>query len=255
MNCKIVAIFISFLLLCIPVAGVEVLDTETFGGRMEVDYTAPPSTFRESVSFGGRMEVDAVIMFSYEIRNDGADYFCWKDDDGTLSDVAAKIANFDEAEEYVAVWSNSSWDDDNWCWIKYYGDASGDNANVYQLDIIKVYLTDSGTQTISMSSSTGISCSRTVYLDYTGTAGNKGYNYTCYCCDISGEGLYISDIADEIGLQSGEVVSWWDNTSYEWRGWIEGISHSDYDYAINNTCPIFETKIHTDVSWVVGSCP
>lgn len=188
------------------------------------------------------------------ITNNGTDYFCWKGDNCTLSDVAENITGFDEEREYVAVWVNSTWDDDDWCWDKYFGDDSGIDATVHQLDVIKVFMYDgAGEQMITMNSSTLIDCNRTVTLDYTGTTGNKGYNYTCYCCNIK-DLMNLSEMADEIGLQFGEVVSWWDNSSYEWRGWIEGISSETYDYTINVTSPIFETKVHTDVDWVIG-CP
>lgn len=214
--------------------------------------TVTVTPFTETRYFGGEVEVDTLGSTQVNVWNSGEDYFCWKGDNGTLSDVAALVANFDEADEYVAVWNSSSWDDDDWCWIKYYGDDSGTDANVNQLDVIKIYMTDTeDMQEITMVTSDLLDCERTVDLFYTGEDGNKGYNYTCYCCDLSGGGVDVSDIADNIGLQTGEVVSWWDNSSQEWRGWIEGISHTDYDYAIDVSMPIFETKIHTDVSWVI----
>lgn len=234
------------------VYSVELLDTETFGARLAVSLPVSASGYQSSLTFGAELKITVGNVANFTIHNDGYDYFCWRGNNGTLSDVAAEIADFDESTEYVAVWNSSSWDDDDWCWIKYYGDSSGTDANVNQLDVIKVHLTDSGTQVISMSSTNSISCDRTVLLDYTGTSGNKGYNYTCYCCDLSGGSYNVSDIATAIPLQNGEVLSWWDNATQEWRGWIVGISHDDYDYTINVTRPIFETKVHTDVNWVIS---
>ena len=82
--------------------------------------------------------------YSAIISDNGTDYFCWMGNNGTLSDVAAAIANFDSSDEYVGVWNRSTWDGDDWCWYKYYGDGSGTDANVEHFDTIKIYLTNSG---------------------------------------------------------------------------------------------------------------
>lgn len=215
--------------------------------------TRSVTQFSEKATFGGNLEISALGTTEWDIWNNGYDYFCWKGDNGTLSDVASVIDGFNESIEYVAVWKDTVWNDSNWCWIKYYGDGNGTNANVYQLDVIYVYLLNgAGKQTISMTATTPPTCARTVPLNDFGDNVNRGYNYTCYCCDISGTD--VSTVAGNIPLQTGEVLSWWDNSTQEWRGWIEGISHTDYDYTVNVTCPIFETKVHTDVSWVI-TCP
>ena len=188
------------------------------------------------------------------ITNDGKDYFCWKGENCTLSDVAENITGMDNEGEFVAVWNASSWTTDEGCWIKYYGDGNGTDANVNQLDVIYVYLQDSGYQVITMNAADVMPCARTEEIRDLGDDINKGYNYTCYCCDLSAGGVSLEDIGDNIGLQEGEVVSWWNNTSKTWYAWIEGISHSDYDIEIDSTCPIFETKVSHNYSWVV-SCP
>jgi hypothetical protein len=189
------------------------------------------------------------------IQNNGYDYFVWRDSNSTLSDVAGEIDGFDEADEFVAVWNKSTWVNNEGCWIKYYGDGSGDlDANVNKLDIIYTYLTDAGFQEIGAPVNYTPVYNRTVNLTYLGTEGNKGYNYTAYTCNIKTEGysLNISDISSNIGLQTGEVVSWWDNSTQEWKAWIEGVSHTDYDYTINTDSPIIETKVNNNYSWVIS---
>ena len=251
------SVILAFLLVLLgtPVLSEQLMDTESFGGHLEVDYIAPV-VYSEIAnrSFGGHLEVDIVGGVTVTIRNDGENYICWKGNNGTLSDAAGVVSNFDESTEYVAVWDSATWNDTHWCWVKYYGDGSGSNRAIHQLDIIKIYLTDSGTQTINMFGS-GWDCNRTIDLSYLGSTGNKGYNYTCFCCDISAErDNTLSWVASQIGLQTGEVISYWNNTSYTWNAWIEGITPASMDTVINSDCPIFETKVHNDYSWVI-SCP
>jgi len=255
---KVISILLTFLLVLIgtPVLSDELIDTESFGGHLEVDYVAPPVyTELANASFGGHLEVDYVSSYEATIRNDGVDYFCWKGNNGTLSDVGSAIAGFDESTEYVAVWGYSTWNDTHACWVKYYGDGNGTDYNVYQLDVIKVLLDDSGTQTIGMSPTHNPSCDRTVELSDLGSTGNKGYNYTCYCCDISGaRDNSLSGLATEIGLTTGEVIAYWNNTSYTWSAWIVGITPASWDVRVLASCPIIETKVDNDYSWVI-SCP
>jgi len=249
-NLKQVGCIVTVIIMFLSVVGDTQLDNESFGGRMELDV---PTSFVVNVTFGGRLEIEAQQKYYANISNDGYDYFCWKGENGTLSDVADNMSGFDSASEFIAVWNATNWTTNEGCWQKYYGDGSGNDAEVTKLDVIRTYLADTGRQQINMTSTDIISCARTVDLHFLGSDINKGYNYTCYCCDI--KDLYnLSTIASAIPLQTGEVLSWWDNSTQQWRAWIVGISHTDYNYTVNVTSPIFETKIHTNVSWVI-SCP
>jgi hypothetical protein len=92
-------------------------------------------------SYTFRADVDEVI------QNDGIDYFVWLKD-GSAWDITQSISGFNEASEYIAIWNKDTWHSTDWLWNKYYGDASGTNFTVSKYNVVKIYLTDSGTQTI-----------------------------------------------------------------------------------------------------------
>lgn len=190
------------------------------------------------------------------VNNADISYWCWLNSSCTLEDVAENLTGFDEASEWVAVWdANQAWDDDDWCWIKYYGDDTGSGTQtVNQFDVIYSYLTDSGVQVVKPVPEPSECCPKNIELDYKGVNGNKGYNYTCYCINASDYSLTLKSIAQGIPLQTGEVLAYWDTATWEWRAWIEGITPDALNVNINRDWIVFETKVHTDVTWSI-TCP
>lgn len=190
------------------------------------------------------------------VNNNGISYWCWLNSSCNLTQVAENLTGFDESSEFVAVWdANQAWDDDDWCWIKYYGDGTGNgDATVNQFDVIYSSLTDSGVQVIIPTPAPSECCPKNVELDYKGANANKGYNYTCYCINASGYSLTLKSIAQGIPLQTGEVLAYWDTSTWTWRAWIEGITPDALNININRDWIVFETKVHTDVTWSI-SCP
>ncbi|MFP4017814.1 MAG: hypothetical protein ACLFUH_01055, partial [Bacteroidales bacterium] len=188
-------------------------------------------------------------VYTITLSNTTKNYFCWHGDTGNLSDVADDVNGFDTKYEYIAVWNADNWTEDDGCWIKYYGDRNGTDAPINNLDIVMILLDNPPGEQSFEKSYTYTECDRTVNLTFTGSNGNKGYNYTSYCTGL--DNVNLSTMADDIGLQTGEVISYWDNSTGEWRSWIENISHTDCDYTINAASPIFETKVRHNYSWVI----
>jgi len=128
-------------------------------------------------------------------------------------------------------------------WETYFGNGSGTDFNINEFDVIRVNLDDSGTQEISMVRDVDYIKGRTVYLNKTDE--NRGYNYTSYGNEIT---EYIGTIASNIGLDTGEVISWWDDSNYEWNGYIVDISPAAYNITVSGRA-IFETKVGTNKIW------
>jgi hypothetical protein len=183
--------------------------------------------------------------YNETIRNDGIDYFTWLDNEPTTaSDLKDNyITGLDSSSEYIQVWNASTWDTNTWMWETYFGNGSGTDFNINEFDVIRVNLDDSGTQEISMVRDVDYIKGRTVYLNKTDE--NRGYNYTSYGNEIT---EYIGTIASNIGLDTGEVISWWDDSNYEWNGYIVDISPAAYNITVSGRA-IFETKVGTNKIW------
>jgi len=185
---------------------------------------------------------------SVDIRNNGVDYFIWLGDNGTASDVASVIADFDEASEYISVWEAGTWNEEaDGGWIHYYGDSSGTDFSVSTFDVIKVYLTDSGTQTLVMTKNPMVDydAQRTVYVH--NLTKNKGYNYTGYTNSSSTTLGQIN--GTKITLSPGSHISVWNRTTFEW---VTFISY----FGMNADEPVgqwdvIETKVQQTRSFII----
>jgi len=165
-------------------------------------------------------DIQVKSTFRMVVRADGEDYFIWVGKNCTASEAVEDIPGFDEASEYIAIWNGTTWDSENGLWIFYYGDGSGENFNIHTYDVIRIYLTDTGTVDIYATPNNYInySATRTVLLI---NSTNKGANYTGY----TGSTTTLSDIVDDAGLEDGEVIGYWDNSTYEWEIYVVGFSN------------------------------
>ena len=167
-----------------------------------------------------------------------------------------QISGFDESSEYIAIWNRVTWDSTDWLWEKYYGDGSGTNFTVSKYDVIKIYLTDSSTQTIYIA----VDYSD----DYTGDVNQtllsnssvgKGYNFN----GVVKVGLTTTlntlnsttDLTWDWNLGWAEAVGVWNDTDEsnpKWDWWFAG-----FPYNFNNSniyvWNILQWKIATVVKY------
>lgn len=153
-------------------------------------------------------------IWNLTIRNNGKDYFVWLGSNTSAYNVSAQIDNFDETTEYIGIQGNDTWSKTNASWIHYhYADQSGTNFSVTTFDVIEVYLTDAGTQVISMYENESWNYTNSKTYTLVNNTKNKGYNYTSYnhMSDTT-----LSAINTSIGLETGEFIGLWNKTSYTW---------------------------------------
>jgi len=181
------------------------------------------------------------------IRNDGIDYFTWLGDSSSAWYVAQQIVGFDESSEYIAKWSNSSWSDSDGLWCKYFGDGSGTNFTVNTFDVIKVYLTDTGTQDLTVYPNPNINYDSQRIITLVNSTLNKGYNYTGYTSTMSNT---LGDInGTNITLSPGSGISIWDNSTYKW---ITFIAYFDINSDVTvSRWMVCETKVQQTRQWVI----
>jgi len=175
------------------------------------------------------------------VRADGEDYFVWVGKNCTASEAVEDIPGFDEASEYIAIWNGTTWDSENGLWIFYYGDGSGEDFYIHTYDVIRIYLTDTGTVEIYATPNNYInySATRTVLLI---NSTNRGANFTGY----TGSTTTLSNIVDDADLQDGEVIGYWDNSTYEWEVYIVGFS--DLNVEIDKFTVVY-TKVEATRMW------
>ena len=135
-------------------------------------------------------------------------------------DVAQKISNFNEVTESISVWKASSWGSDG-LWQTYTGTGGGTNWTINTFDVIRVILTDDGTQTINMTSNPFIdyTITREISLTY---GVNLGANYIGW---TSGTSITAYDIANtniSTILDDWEQIWHWNRTTYSWSYYIVG---------------------------------
>jgi len=162
----------------------------------------------------------SLTIYNTTIRNSGIDYFTYLGGNITASNFDGNITGFDEAAEYIATWTNTSWSASDGCWVKWYGDGTGTDFNLSTFDIICIYLTDSGNQTINMTENENIpSYTNSKAYTFTNHSLNQGYNYTSYNREAV---TTLSTVNTSIGLESGEFLALWNQTNYNWDYWIVG---------------------------------
>jgi len=167
------------------------------------------------------------VSYNTTIRNTGIDYFVWLGGNTTAVNVASIITGFNEAAEYIAIWNESqaAWDNTNGLWAKYYGDGSGDNFDIQTFDVVRCYLTDSGTQNFDMTSNPDMNYTKSYNITLSNLTRNKGFNYTGYNRVSS---TTLDTINSSIGIPEGYYVGRWNETTYTWDFWISGFSTVDY---------------------------
>jgi hypothetical protein len=168
--------------------------------------------------------LDSTGTISTTIRNDGIDYFVWCGQNLSAWHVKQEISGFDEATEYIGIWNNGTWNDIDANWDYYYGDESGTNFSITVFDIIQVYLTDSGTQEISMNTVSGMDYTASYTYTWVNTSINKGYNYTGYNKVAS---TNLSNINDSVTLQAGEAIALWNETTFTWNWYLPEFDETD----------------------------
>jgi hypothetical protein len=186
------------------------------------------------------------------VRTNDTGFFCFRGFNTTAANFTnGNITGFDEADEYISVWKNASWDNDSWMWINYYGDGNGTDFDLRRFDIIRIHLNDSDTTTLVWMNDTIIDCNCSgVSIDLKYST-NRGYNYTCLCVNISGTAYTtLKAIALQSPLETGESIAWWNNAYYRWESWIIGHTPDELNYNINSY-DVFETKVSTDRTWVL----
>jgi len=186
-------------------------------------------------------DIHVKSTFRMVVRADGEDYFIWVGKNCTASEAVEDIPGFDEASEYIAIWNGTTWDSENGLWIFYYGDGTGEDFYIHTYDVIRIYLTDTGTVDIYATPNNYInySATRTVLLI---NSTNKGANYTGY----TGSTTTLSDIVDDAGLEDGEVIGYWDNSTYEWEIYVVGFS--DLNVEIDKFTVVY-TKVGDTRTW------
>jgi len=189
-----------------------------------------------------------ISMYNATIRNDGVDYFTWMGKNITAKNVSAHIEDFDEVAEYIAIWDADTWDASDGLWDKYLGTDSDDGFTINTFDVVKVYLTDSGTQKIYMLRNPDIDydAQRTVSLT-SGT--NKGYNYIGYTDnDVS----TLSAVVGKSDLATGESGTWWNRTGFNWEAWIVGFTPATMNHDISAD-DVFIMKVSDTRSIDIGA--
>lgn len=180
--------------------------------------------FKNSAWSNHHFEIYEGLVYSQTIRNTNVDYFMWLGSNTSAWNVSQQITGFDEAGEYIATWNGTIWDATNGLWKLYYGDESGTNWSIHTFDVVKVVLTDVGSQTITVNAN--------LYVDYdtskskvlTNTTSNYGYNYSGYNMPTT----TTSALNTSIGLTLGDFVGVWNRTSFDWDIFISGFEFMNY---------------------------
>jgi len=197
-------------------ADISSISNETIRINISFDGTSNVEFYSYNISIKEPSAPAGVSKKHLGIRNDGVDYFVWLGEGSTNAlNVSQQIDGMDEAEEYIGKWCNGTWADDNATWQHFHPDnETGTNFNVETFDIIKVYLTDSGTQNIDMYENTSVTYTDSRTITLWNDSINKGYNYTAFNSDTPST---LGAINTSIGLEAGEAVGVWDNSTYVWK--------------------------------------
>jgi len=179
------------------------------------------------------------------IRNYGLDYMVWLGDNLSAFDVARCITGFDEATEYIATWSLSTWNNSCGLWNKYYGDATGTNFTITTFTIIQTYLDDAvGNQTITMTGVTGLDYNSSKNITWVNTTVNKGYNFSCY---NKNSNTTLSDINTSIGLLEGEFVGVWNRSVFDWDYYLAFFDYMNYNVTYKD---VIVSKVESTLYWL-----
>ena len=164
----------------------------------------------------GELVPEVPTSYNATVRATGTDYFTWMGDNISASEVAQIIPGFNEATEHISIWNMS--ETGYPLWDVYYGDDSGTDWEVHTFDIIRIYLTDSGTIDVEMEVNEDIDYDAGRNITCTYSSDNKGYNYVGWSNTTSKTLSTINSSCSN--LSSGDCLAWWDNSSYSWVFWF-----------------------------------
>jgi len=184
-------------------------------------------------------------IYNTTIRNDGEDYFVWLGTNTTAYYVGLNITGFDEADDNISIWRNGTWGGSNVAnWVTFHGDDSGTNFSIYTFDVVRVVLTDSGTQTLNMTANTNIDYDASRNYTWSNSSVNKGYNYTGKNTVGS---TTLSAINTSVGLEAKEMLAVWNRTTFTWNIWLVEWYETDATVA---RWAILTSKVEDNEYWV-----
>ena len=102
-------------------------------------------------------------------------------------------------------------------WNYYWGDNTGSNFTVKTFDVIRTYLTDSGTQTINTTVNPDMDYDASYSYTWSNSSINYGYNYTAFNRVTN---TSLSAINASVTLQNGEAIGLWNKTTYTWNWFL-----------------------------------
>ena len=192
-------------------------------------------------------EASAEVIYNTTIRNDGIDYFVWLGGNTTASVVDNNITGFDEAAENISIWRNGTWGGSSLGnWVTWTGEGGGTDFNIYTFDVVRVYLTDSDTQTFNMTANADINYAAARTVTLLNDSITKGGNYTSF---TDAESTNLSSLATTISLDAGESIWLWNETTFIWDAFIVGFYEPDI--FVHEDDVIF-TKVEDSESWAIG---
>jgi len=197
--------------------------------------------------------------YTTTIRTAGIDYFVWLGQNTSAYSVTAEMNTSAtitwNTGEFIAIWNESgTWSEPgaafarNGTWYEYHvWNGSGYNWSIHTYDVVKVYITDdTGDITVNMTANGDINyaSSHTVYL--TNTTDNRGGNFTGYTDNAQ---TTLSSIATATSMASGEALWYWNETNYDWDGYVVGFGGTD---ATVHEDDVVFTKVEATRTWTIG---
>ncbi len=184
-----------------------------------------------------------VTYYNQTIRNDGIDYFMWLDSDMKASVLDNNITGFDEASEYIGIWDNGTWNNSDGNWLYWFGDGTGTDFDAKCFDVIQVYLTDAGTQNITMEADSGKNYTKSYTHTWLNNSATGGYNFTGKNTEAM---TSLSAINTSVTLQNGEGIALWNETTYTWNWWLPGF----YETNVNvHRWDVIISKVEDTETW------
>ncbi|MFO8022908.1 MAG: hypothetical protein R6U65_10610, partial [Perlabentimonas sp.] len=184
-----------------------------------------------------------ILAYNETVRRGAYDYFTWLGNDTTSAEDVRQLLGFTGTTNYIAIWNASTWSTSFWLWELYRGDTTGNNFTVNTGDVIRTYI--AGVSPIDFTMYRGVTSiypTSTQTLVRTSTPNNRGYNYISLYWNYTDEGITLYDIATEAGMQTDEVLSWFNRDTYIWEGYIVGRTPiSSLDDLTNR--PVIEAKV------------
>jgi PKD repeat protein len=158
------------------------------------------------------------VKLDYTPKNQGKNYVVWKGESLNASDLALLIGL--EKGESIAVFNSESGE-----WNEYVYGVSSESQDfvISPFDIIRIKCISEKNAFIEATKEKYVE-QEEIPLKYTydkkNKTGNPGYNYIVW---MKNETIKASELAVEIGLKSGQVISKYDEQTDSWIGYIHGV--------------------------------